>query len=354
MKILNMIVSTLVLSTLFFSCDKNEFAPEMADQEFTIAENSPVGTIIGIVNASDGDEGQQLSFEITDGNEDGAFSIDPQSGTLSVADSTCFDFELNEQLTILVQVNDDHSQSMSATASITVSITDVFEQPAGLVAYYPFDGNAIDASGYGNDGIVHGAELTTDRKGLVNSAYYFDGNLSYIDLGNAVELKRYLSDYTVAGWIKLDEFSPTYNSMLMSNRNPNTTLKSGSYIGIGGLLSSLSKKMEYVQNYSVTGDEYTYDYLGSSTELDLGDWYFFCITYEYKGNLSNTVKIYINGVFESQKLMGEVLDPENENTFLGCEPQLAPIEYSFIGCMDEIQIYNRALSDVEIMTLYNK
>lgn len=33
----------------------------------------------------------------------------------------------------------------------------------GLVAYYPFDGSALDESGYGNDGIIYGATLTTDR-----------------------------------------------------------------------------------------------------------------------------------------------------------------------------------------------
>ena len=50
----------------------------------------------------------------------------------------------------------------------------------GLVAYYPFNGNAIDESGNGNDGTVTGASLTTDRLGDENSAYYFDGDNDYI------------------------------------------------------------------------------------------------------------------------------------------------------------------------------
>ncbi len=45
----------------------------------------------------------------------------------------------------------------------------------GLVLYYPFDGNANDASGNGNNGTVEGATLTTDRFGNPNSAYYFNG-----------------------------------------------------------------------------------------------------------------------------------------------------------------------------------
>ena len=46
----------------------------------------------------------------------------------------------------------------------------------GLVAYYPFNGNANDESGNGNDGTVNGATLADDRFGNPGSAYYFDGN----------------------------------------------------------------------------------------------------------------------------------------------------------------------------------
>ena len=45
----------------------------------------------------------------------------------------------------------------------------------GLVAYYPFNGNANDESGNGNNGTVNGATLTTDRFGNTNKAYSFNG-----------------------------------------------------------------------------------------------------------------------------------------------------------------------------------
>lgn len=50
----------------------------------------------------------------------------------------------------------------------------------GLVAYYPFNGNANDESGNGNNGIIHGATLTTDRCGKTDSAYYFNGISNFI------------------------------------------------------------------------------------------------------------------------------------------------------------------------------
>ena len=58
----------------------------------------------------------------------------------------------------------------------------------GLVAYYPFNGNANDESGNGNNGTVHGATLTTDRFGNANKAYYFNGVNSFIEVSDSSTL----------------------------------------------------------------------------------------------------------------------------------------------------------------------
>ena len=222
----------------------------------------------------------------------------------------------------------------------------------GLIAYYPFNGNANDSTGNGNNGIVHGAQLFEDRNGNPHSAYYFNGDLAYIDLGNSIKLKRYRSDYSVTGWIYLNQYPSTYNSIILSNRNTTTPSTSGSFIGVGGMSSSLSKRIEFIKNATVTDDIYSFDYLSSNTQLELKKWYFFAVTYKYNGDSSNIVKIYIDGFMESQKKVGETLDPLNVNTYLGCEPALYPIDYSFNGIMDEIRIYDRVLGDNEINELY--
>ncbi|MCW8801834.1 MAG: LamG domain-containing protein [Candidatus Bathyarchaeota archaeon] len=227
------------------------------------------------------------------------------------------------------------------------------EVAANLIAYYAFDGNANDLSGNGHHGTVYGAELIEDRNGKTDCAYYFDGSLDYIDLGSSSELKRYKSNYTVTGWIKLESYPPTYNSIILSYRNNQTASVSGSFIGIGGLQSSLSKRVEFVQNASVTEDEFTYDFMSSNTQLEIDTWYFFAVSYEYNGNLTNTIKIYLNGNLESQKLMGEIIDPEDVPSYLGCEPALSPTDYSYHGSMDEIRIYDQALSAEEISKLLN-
>ncbi len=72
----------------------------------------------------------------------------------------------------------------------------------GLVAYYPFNGNADDESGNGNDGTVNGATLSTDRNGNANSAYNFDGNDDFIDAGNPDAFNFDEGDFSLSCWIR--------------------------------------------------------------------------------------------------------------------------------------------------------
>ena len=69
-----------------------------------------------------------------------------------------------------------------------------------LTGFYPFCGNADDESTFSNNGNVIGANLTNDRFGNSNSAYSFDGNNDYIDLGNPSPNPGSL---TISAWVKL-------------------------------------------------------------------------------------------------------------------------------------------------------
>jgi len=73
----------------------------------------------------------------------------------------------------------------------------------GLVAWWPFTGNAKDSSGNGNDGTVSGASLTTDRFGKSNSAYSFDGGNDYISVpySSTLGIQKYFSSSV---WIYMD------------------------------------------------------------------------------------------------------------------------------------------------------
>lgn len=75
-----------------------------------------------------------------------------------------------------------------------------------LVAYYPFNGNANDESGNGNNGTIYRATLTVDKLGKANSAYNFNGS-SFIELAFN-NLPTGGSERTVSTWAKLDTGTP--------------------------------------------------------------------------------------------------------------------------------------------------
>jgi hypothetical protein len=73
------------------------------------------------------------------------------------------------------------------------------ELNTGLVAYFPFNGNALDATGNGYDGVVHGAVLTQDRFSNFNSAYLFNGTNNFIQVS---KLFPNLTNLTVSAWVQ--------------------------------------------------------------------------------------------------------------------------------------------------------
>ena len=82
----------------------------------------------------------------------------------------------------------------------------------GLVAYYPFDGNAQDATGNRHDGTVYGAIFAMDRFGKESSAYSFNGIDNYIDFGDILD-NVFCADtaqFTISGWAKTSVMGNVY------------------------------------------------------------------------------------------------------------------------------------------------
>jgi hypothetical protein len=99
-------------------------SPAVADQGFTVAENTAAGTTVGTVVATDGDGGVPQSWTILSGNEGGAFAIDA-GGRLSVAKSSELDYESRERIVLSVRATD--ATGGGATGVVTVLLTNVQE-----------------------------------------------------------------------------------------------------------------------------------------------------------------------------------------------------------------------------------
>ena len=76
----------------------------------------------------------------------------------------------------------------------------------GLVGYWPFNGNANDESGNGNNGTVNGATLTSDRFGVANKAYSFDGIDDWIEIPSSV------TNYTISFWFYSENLTSQFSN----------------------------------------------------------------------------------------------------------------------------------------------
>ena len=194
----------------------------------------------------------------------------------------------------------------------------------GPVVHYPFDGNADDASGNGNHGTVYGAALTEDRFGNPNSAYQFDGVDDYIFAPVNIN-PDVMPKMTMTAWVRADEASPVRQAISSDNggfdRGMGVDCRFGSccwlaFIGSGGVLGDRL----YVP----------------------GEWVFLAVVYDQD---AGTAKLYVNGqVYEGTGVLG----PGHDYFRIGSNPSYG--EY-FSGVIDDVRIYDRALSDAEIRNL---
>ena len=197
---------------------------------------------------------------------------------------------------------------------------------SGLVGWWPFTGNAIDSSGNGNNGTVNGATLTTDRFGVSNKAYFFDGfndniSLSRINVSQAV---------TLSVWVKNKKTSGYWRG-IVTTQNNNTQ---------GFLLQDASGSLKY--DWTVSNGNGYYD-LYNSTLIDTSKWVHIVgvIT-------SDSMLIYYNGNLESQRGIGSRNLASTANLWFGSRYSS---EY-FNGKLDDIGLWNRQLSNSEIHDLY--
>ncbi|MEZ5658198.1 MAG: cadherin repeat domain-containing protein [Burkholderiaceae bacterium] len=94
-------------------------------------ENTPNGTLIATMSASDPDTGDVLSFSILAASHPGAFTLDPASGAVSVANTAALDFETNPTLSLQILVRD--ASGLIDVAPLTISLADLNEPPTALM-----------------------------------------------------------------------------------------------------------------------------------------------------------------------------------------------------------------------------
>ncbi len=123
--------------------------PDINNQFFSIDEDILNGELVGVVIATDPDAGQSLTFTVTGGNIDNAFQIHPTTGTITVANSSAIDIDINPIFYLSVQAQDNGAGNLTDVATITVSLLDVNEMPNIANQNFIVDENSLNGDQVG-------------------------------------------------------------------------------------------------------------------------------------------------------------------------------------------------------------
>jgi hypothetical protein len=228
-------------------------------------------------------------------------------------------------------------------AVILLSLNLIAQIPtAGLVGYYPFSGNMNDLSGSNNNAINNGATLTSDRFGNANAAYSFDGTSNYATITNAL-LPATPSSYSINYW--------TYAFATMPGAGIVITDRYGSDAQCRYKYDShINSTNQYdIRMYNYT----TVNEVLSPNKISNNTWILISIVYDLA---SSTLKLYENGVMVGST-PSNIWNSANNPTTIGawgagtCSP--SPNTF-FNGKIDDIRIYNRALTASEITSIFNE
>lgn len=221
----------------------------------------------------------------------------------------------------------------------------------GLVAYFSFvNGNLTDSSGYGNNIIFNNATKTTDRFGNPNNAYLFNGTSSYMQVKNSNSLNP--DSITIYAIVNV-------NAFYTGTCSGNNILTKGDQDDVNGFyLLQFTDYSVVCGNANLNNETFGGGYgdnipkgnaagAASVTPIKKGQWYYVAFTYD-----GSVAKMYINGDLVSSVPKVVNFTANSEDVFIGREnSSLFP--YYFNGTIDEIRIYNRALSACEISHLVN-
>ena len=179
--------------------DINE-VPEVNNQVFSVNENSANGTNVGVVVASDPDNGQFLTYAISSGNSGNTFSLNSSTGQLSVSNNTLLDYESITQFSLVVTVTDNGIGNLSSQASITININDLNEVPEITAQSFNVDENSLI-------GTIVGTVLATDPDNGQSLTF----GISAGNAGNTFQINTASGQLTISNPVALNfETNPVF------------------------------------------------------------------------------------------------------------------------------------------------
>ncbi len=197
---------------------------------------------------------------------------------------------------------------------------------AGLLVYYPFDGNAVDHSGHGHDGILYGARPTVDRHGVAGAALSFDGVDDYVQ----IQPNKTLSAISISVWLR-GKALPYAVAYYQGNQDCSIGHDGEGRIFFGVILADHNL-------YSITGPKASPHWTHIVGLYQAGE----------------TLRLYVNDALIDSLHAPPLLEgyPTQFGSSIGAG--LGGALGFYDGDIDDFRIYNRLLSSAEIHLLYRE
>ncbi len=206
----------------------------------------------------------------------------------------------------------------------------------GLVASYSMENNVLDGSGNGHNGTIVGTPTYTQGMSGHGMAMLFNGTSDAVDIGNSTAF-NFTGSFTISVWAKLNAWSTGWGYTMVGNRGESD--KGGwqirRYSGTGGRFCFTTR--------GVSND----DFYSNAYPIPQNEWVNFTCVYD---SVAFTKTIYINGMLDRTiNLTGTtktVTATTGIDTYIGARANTGNTgpENFFNGLLDDIRIYNRALS----------
>jgi hypothetical protein len=210
----------------------------------------------------------------------------------------------------------------------------------GLVAYYPFNRNSVDESGSGIHGGVNGATLSSDRHNQPNRAYNFNGR-SWVELPLNKILNFGAGDFSYCVWIKTSTANDDYMDYIIADDSGG---KSHRFLGLGRGAKPVFSVRDGDSNHAhspakdTVADSKWHQLIG----IRKGRYVYLAID----GNIVSEA--------ENVKVRSTDVNWPGNNAYVGIGARMdSASKRPFVGSLDDVRIYNRALSAEEVKALYD-
>jgi hypothetical protein len=213
----------------------------------------------------------------------------------------------------------------------------------GMVAHYPFDGNADDASGNSNNAQLFGGSFVADRNGTQGQALDLDGQDSRVEV-TASSAFSDLSTYTVSMWVRLDARPSVVPYFYHGVSSPDSRV-----LSIEHYYTSYNSggSMTVSHNRGTTAD-HSYKYLNFIPAIE--NWHLITLTYDGVDS-----KLYVNDNLAGSVQHAGTPEAMLANLTFGRMYHAFPVNnyVSLDGQLDDVRIFNRSLSAAEVANLYS-